>query len=75
VPSEDVKAFAAAIDALAGEPARLQTLGRAARQRVEVKFNLDEEANRYQEFYDDLLGCGTTREGRLGGLDRAAARA
>jgi glycosyltransferase involved in cell wall biosynthesis len=55
VPPDDVEVFAVAIDSLATQPQRREGLAEAARRRVEKCFRLHEEANRYQEFYADLL--------------------
>lgn len=47
VPSADAAALAAAIQRLAGNPERRAALGRAARERVETRFDIDRNIQRY----------------------------
>jgi glycosyltransferase involved in cell wall biosynthesis len=55
VPPHDPPALATAIHDLAGDPARRQALGEAARQRVEERFSLTACIDAYERLYDGLI--------------------
>jgi glycosyltransferase involved in cell wall biosynthesis len=56
VPVADVPALAAAILALAQDPARCEQMGRAAVQRVTTDFDWERAVSAYLQVYDELLG-------------------
>ena len=55
VPAEDPAALAAALLGLLQDPARLRTLGRAGRARVEGAFDMATCARRYEDLYARVL--------------------
>jgi glycosyltransferase involved in cell wall biosynthesis len=55
-PPGDPAALAAAVDALLDSPPTRQRLGAAARQRVEKQFTNQAMAERFAEFYQELVG-------------------
>ena len=58
VPTGDVRGFAAAFLALAGNPQRRRELGRNARQRTSERFSEDLVLTALVAFYRDVLGLG-----------------
>jgi len=61
VPAGNVEALAAALQALAIDPARARAMGLAARQRVEREFSLTAMVGAYQAMYERLLFLHTGR--------------
>ncbi|NUZ05144.1 TIGR03088 family PEP-CTERM/XrtA system glycosyltransferase [Schlegelella sp. ID0723] len=57
VPAADPGALAAAITALAVDPARTATLGRAARAAAEARFALEAMTASYRTLYDRMLAA------------------
>jgi glycosyltransferase involved in cell wall biosynthesis len=55
VPGEDANALAAAIVALAGDPARRAAMGAAGRALVRDQFTMDRYVSRFAALYDELL--------------------
>jgi glycosyltransferase involved in cell wall biosynthesis len=55
VPQEDDQKLAAAVSGLLSDPARAAQMGERARSRVVEKFNIERIADRYLEFYADLI--------------------
>jgi glycosyltransferase involved in cell wall biosynthesis len=58
VPPGDADALASAISTLLGDPARLATWGRRAREVAEERFSLDRVVRRVESLYDELLRDG-----------------
>lgn len=56
VPPGDVEALATAIQAFAADPAVARTMGRAGRQRVELRFSLSSMVSEYESVYCEALG-------------------
>lgn len=54
VPRKDPEALAAAIITLLGDPARASSLGTAARQLIEEKYNSKQMIEQYEQYYHDL---------------------
>lgn len=54
VPARDAAAFAAALGALAADPPRARTWGRAGRARVLAHFSIDEMVRRYETVYREM---------------------
>jgi glycosyltransferase involved in cell wall biosynthesis len=57
VPEGDVAAWARAIDALLGDPARRITLAAGGRARAELEYAWDVVARRHLEFFEELVGA------------------
>lgn len=55
VPQEDQEAVAGAVLSLLSDSARLEAVRREARQRAVEQFDIERIANRYLEFYGDLV--------------------
>lgn len=54
VPERHVPALAEAITTLLDDPELRDTMGRAARQKIEREFNLDRQVEQLERFYDDV---------------------
>ena len=61
VPQEDHRALAAAVNNLLGDLSRARRLGRAARLDAVSRFDIEEIAGRYIEYYEDLISEVATR--------------
>jgi L-malate glycosyltransferase len=61
VPAREPSRLAAAIGALARDPARARALADAARQRVSIGFTLDRMVAEYGALYEDTLHTATQR--------------
>lgn len=59
VPPGDAGALAAAIEALAADPARRAAMGRAGRARFDTEFTCGKAAERYGKLYRELLPAGS----------------
>jgi sugar transferase (PEP-CTERM/EpsH1 system associated) len=57
VPPGDPEALASAIVANAGDPARAAEMGRAARARVESRFDVRQMVRAYEGVYEEILGA------------------
>jgi sugar transferase (PEP-CTERM/EpsH1 system associated) len=57
VPPGDPEALASAIVATAGDPARAAEMGRAARARVESRFDVRQMVRAYEGVYEEILGA------------------
>jgi sugar transferase (PEP-CTERM/EpsH1 system associated) len=55
VPSDDPRSMAAALAALAADPAKAAAMGRLGRQRVEQHFSLTAMVDRYEDLYQRQL--------------------
>ena len=55
IPARDAGVLRAALDELAADPQRRQTLGTGARQRVERLFTLDRMVHEYRDVYRSLM--------------------
>ena len=72
VPAGDSEALAAAWqEMLAGGPAVRQQMGRAARNRVEQRFNIDSIVERYQELYCRIATAQSPKRHFAGGTNQA----
>jgi glycosyltransferase involved in cell wall biosynthesis len=56
IPPRDEAALAVALRDLIDEPARAESLGRAARLRVEAHFSREKMVERFENFYFELVG-------------------
>ncbi|MFX0197534.1 MAG: glycosyltransferase family 4 protein, partial [Candidatus Hodarchaeota archaeon] len=54
VPTQDSEALANAIIELLGDRRKVEEMGRRGRERVEMKFSLDSEINKFVELYERL---------------------
>lgn len=73
VPSNDAVAMATALRGYATSPTRVESQGRAARERVVQRFSIDTMVARYAELYDSLLHTRepSPRHGPTPALDAA----
>lgn len=65
VPPSEPEALADAIGGLLDDPARAAALGAAARARQLAEYDIDAQARRLQELYEELLAMAPERRGRL----------
>jgi len=63
VPSDDVPAMAAALSAMAADPASARAMGRAGREVVEQRFSLAAMMAAYEAVYRQALGQGVQPTG------------
>jgi hypothetical protein len=81
VPRRDAEAIAARLAELAADPALRRSMGRAARRRAETALSAEQQLDRFEALYHDLLSeparpaTGDTAAARAGGAEAAAERA
>ena len=58
VPPSHVDALVRALDSLMADPARVDAMGRRARERAISKFSIDTEVTQIVDVYRNVLGSG-----------------
>jgi len=56
VPRREPAAIAEKLEVLARDPALARRMGQAGRRRVQERFRLTDQLDRWEKFYDDVLG-------------------